>query len=295
MKTTIKFMIATAALLSMAANMMAQEPANDLEVIPTDNPNEWILPIMPASNVVLEIEYQDLILENDADDENVLEELKYYETNATLKDRTFAGNGQWNTLCLPFGIKDFNGTPLQGATVKMLETSDFDNETGTLTLNFKDVESIETGRPYIVKWEGDARENLVFNNVNIYALSRSTITQYVDFVGSFSPVNLKANDKTVLFMGSGSTLYYPNADMTVGSCRALFYLKDITAGDPATVQGVKIVMNFGVDGTTGIVNMESKDAADKEEAWYTVDGRRLSGKPTANGIYIKNGKKMVIK
>ena len=29
--------------------------------------------------------------------------------------------------------------------------------------------------------------------------------------------------------------------------------------------------------------------------WYTLDGRRLSGKPTKKGLYIVNGKKVVIK
>ena len=31
------------------------------------------------------------------------------------------------------------------------------------------------------------------------------------------------------------------------------------------------------------------------DAWYTIDGRRLSGKPTQKGLYIINGKKVVIK
>jgi hypothetical protein len=31
------------------------------------------------------------------------------------------------------------------------------------------------------------------------------------------------------------------------------------------------------------------------DAWYTLDGRRLSGKPTQKGIYINNSKKVVIK
>ena len=29
--------------------------------------------------------------------------------------------------------------------------------------------------------------------------------------------------------------------------------------------------------------------------WYTLDGARLSGKPSAKGIYINNGRKVVIK
>lgn len=30
-------------------------------------------------------------------------------------------------------------------------------------------------------------------------------------------------------------------------------------------------------------------------AWYSLDGRRLSGKPAVRGIYINNGRKIVIK
>lgn len=31
------------------------------------------------------------------------------------------------------------------------------------------------------------------------------------------------------------------------------------------------------------------------DAWYTIDGRRLSGKPTQKGLYIVNGRKVVVK
>jgi hypothetical protein len=29
--------------------------------------------------------------------------------------------------------------------------------------------------------------------------------------------------------------------------------------------------------------------------WYTLDGRRLNGKPTQRGVYVSNGRKVVIK
>ena len=29
--------------------------------------------------------------------------------------------------------------------------------------------------------------------------------------------------------------------------------------------------------------------------WYTLDGRRLSGKPTKSGVYVNSGRKVVIK
>ena len=40
---------------------------------------------------------------------------------------------------------------------------------------------------------------------------------------------------------------------------------------------------------------QSGKAERDSEAWYTLDGVRLSGKPTKKGLYINNGKKIVIK
>ena len=28
--------------------------------------------------------------------------------------------------------------------------------------------------------------------------------------------------------------------------------------------------------------------------WFTLDGKRLDGKPTRKGIYVRNGKKLVV-
>ncbi len=33
----------------------------------------------------------------------------------------------------------------------------------------------------------------------------------------------------------------------------------------------------------------------QSDTWYTLDGRRLEGKPTQCGVYIHKGKKVVIK
>ncbi|GEM_PF-2752500 len=48
--------------------------------------------------------------------------------------------------------------------------------------------------------------------------------------------------------------------------------------------------------TTGIQHpMDGSIAKTKDDVWYTIDGRRLSGKPNVKGFYIVGGKKIVIK
>ena len=49
--------------------------------------------------------------------------------------------------------------------------------------------------------------------------------------------------------------------------------------------------NF-VGNDTGIHGLTTTSATD---AWYTIDGRRLTGKPTQRGLYINNGRKVVVR
>ena len=47
------------------------------------------------------------------------------------------------------------------------------------------------------------------------------------------------------------------------------------------------------DGATGIRLVDGAQADGGD--WYDLSGRRLSGKPVSKGVYIQNGKKVVIK
>ena len=48
--------------------------------------------------------------------------------------------------------------------------------------------------------------------------------------------------------------------------------------------------------STAISEIQNSIAIEsKDTYWYSIDGRRLNGKPTAKGIYIVNGKKVVLK
>ena len=59
--------------------------------------------------------------------------------------------------------------------------------------------------------------------------------------------------------------------------------------------GAPMFLPFGYSETTGIGEMSNERSVNGEmrnEGWYTLDGRRLNGKPTQRGLYIYNGKKL---
>lgn len=62
---------------------------------------------------------------------------------------------------------------------------------------------------------------------------------------------------------------------------------------PSTV-GSRSFYGFD-DNTTAISAPESHASTELNGAWYTLDGRKLQGVPTRKGLYIVNGKKVVIK
>ena len=111
-----------------------------------------------------------IVLADDADNTTAISDAASLgePCNIRLGGRTLYRDGDWNTLTVPFNMSNFDGTPLEGATVKTLSSTAFSN--GTLTLNFEDVTSIESGKPYIVKWDDGA--NVTINSTddwNVFA------------------------------------------------------------------------------------------------------------------------------
>ena len=86
------------------------------------------------------------------------------------------------------------------------------------------------------------------------------------------------------------------------------YLSYVGTSEPAPARGltrgaatddlpqsitVRLVSRNGDVEAIGTLNMETGEMS--FEGWYTLDGVRLDGKPSTKGIYINNGKKIVIK
>jgi len=101
-------------------------------------------------------EAQDLTLyDNREDNSTIIANNDGQTCNVTLSGRTIYSDGDWNTLCLPFSMdaSQIASSPLAGYIIKSLngENSYLDGN-GKLTLRFNTAETIEAGRPYIVKW-----------------------------------------------------------------------------------------------------------------------------------------------
>lgn len=228
--------------------------------------------------------YTYLALADNVNNGSTLTSFNGITADVTLK-RTLQTGG-WNTFCAPFSTAKPSGW-----TLKKLTGSSFDSSTGQLTLDFGDAVSIEAGRAYLVKVTANV-VNPTFEGVTIANVTTTTETTYADFVPVMNPTPLTAYDKTVLFVSGGNKLTYPNTTSNINGFRAYFQLK----GDAAASANA-FAMSFD-DESTGITEIDDSQAHDvrfNSNGIYTLDGRRTEGQPTAKGIYIQNGRKVIIK
>ena len=249
-------------------------------------------------------EFALLTLQDEADNSSLIYNNTGRLAHVTLSGRTLFKDGYWNTLCLPFSLNatQLASAQMDNADIRTLYNAAFSGS--TLTLNFADKSAITAGTPYIIKWEGDGSNNLqnpVFANVTIDKTMHHVTCNLgegnaVTFKGTYSKLAYTEDTPSILFLGGESSLYYPKATASIGAQRAYFELTGITAGQPASINGVRaFVLNYG-KGTTGIVSLSTESGNQgMADAWYSIDGRKLDSKPTRKGLYIVNGKKVVIK
>ena len=63
---------------------------------------------------------------------------------------------------------------------------------------------------------------------------------------------------------------------------------------PATIK-VRLIGANGEVTAIGTLQTKTGEVTIDKDSWYSLDGRRIVGKPSTKGVYINNGNKVVIK
>ena len=122
-------------------------------------------------------------------------------------------------------------------------------------------------------------------------LKTETAEDIYSFYASYGPTTA-TTDAPFYYVGNGDVCYGDN--VTLGAFR--WYIRKTSKyGTGSPVAYARRMYFFdGESDTTGITTTDATDSTDSA-AWYTLDGRRLSQKPAKSGIYVNNGRKVVIK
>lgn len=217
--------------------------------------------------------------------------------NVTLK-RTMVAN-EWNTICLPFGLTSEQITTVFGVGVKVAQLDDT-NSTGA-TLKFVDMTDtgMEASVPYLIKPIIAApADGYKFEGVEIKAAAVTPTMVKTNgnlyFNGIYNMVDITKNVTEVLddtyyaaFLGADNKIYKAkaNGNKTKGF-RAYFAIPN-----SAATSALRVV----IDGTaTSIKNIDS-EVVESNAPVYNLQGQRVDGNNLTPGIYVKAGKKFVVK
>lgn len=222
-------------------------------------------------------------------DENSVNTIEAYENaNVTLK-RTFYKDGEWNTLCLPFAVADAK-TAFDNAELREVDTQ---NSHGN-TIVFKEATAIEAGKPYLIKWANSSSDAVnvekKFEGVTLVAAATPVVVKEggISFNGFYKMTAAsELGGASVAAIGAGNKLFKVTEGKMKGF-RAAFVLS-------SGVQQAAI--NVVIDGTaTGIEDLVI-DGVKANGRVYNLNGQYVGNSLNGlqPGLYIQNGKKIVVK
>lgn len=221
---------------------------------------------------------------------NVIE--TYENANVTLQ-RTLSKE-YWNTFCVPFALDAEQVAQYFGEGTQLRT---YEGNCNNNIVYFATVDNIEAGKPYIMKPGNAVVKNPTFEGVSMVAtgLDENGNPQAVgdastvQMKGLYNQILLKTN-KTELFLGDNDLFYYPIDDIdarTIGGLRAYFIVP----------QGTDIKkLRANLDGTPTSLDTIF-DTEESNAPVYNLQGQCVGNSLRAlkSGIYIQNGKKVVVK
>ena len=196
---------------------------------------------------------------------------------------------QTNGALVPFGAGN-NGYPFW---LRQLSNSGLSRAT-----------AIEANRPYLICMPNNTVYPSVYNQAGNITFSATNVTVPATSEQSASGagVTLRPAFQEV---AQSSSVYALNVGEARGSSpegsvfernyRAIRPFQAYTTHSSGTRFITLQSLGLGGDDTTGIEAIDTEEADDGNATWHTLDGRRLEGKPTKKGVYIKDGRKYIIK
>lgn len=206
--------------------------------------------------------------------------------------------GVWNTICLPFDVSAAQAKSAFGADVRIAALN-AESKGNTLMFDDKTAEGIKAAVPYLIMpSEVKADDKYEFYNVSIKpenaakASAVSTLDGFA-FKGIYNKVDItqdinnpEASDSYAAFLGANNTLFKAKSGTTTKGFRAYFAIPNSTA-----TSALRVV----VDGNATSIKNINCGVVESDDAVYNLQGQRVDARSLMPGLYIKAGKKFVVR
>ncbi len=216
-------------------------------------------------------------------EQNVIETAPY--ANVTLIRPLSANN--WNTICLPFNISQEQIAESFGTKTKVVK---FDQVGADNTVKFVSATTIEAGVPYLIKPTTVApTDGYKFYNVSVTATESKVEGNdgEIRFVGLLAAKDItEGGTVTAAGVTSGGKIALAKSGTTMKPFRAYFVFPSVQA-----VESCRIM----VDGEETGIKIVTDDSSLSTTDTYTIGGQRVDGDNLDKGVYIRGGRKFVVR
>lgn len=207
----------------------------------------------------------------------------------------------WNTICLPFSMTEQQVRSAFGEDARIAEFKKVDERKDVALFGMHYYQLITAGKPCLIK-PSQVSETYTIKGVTIDAENALTIVdsnKKFNFVGTYATTSMPVNSH---FLDSNDgKLYYITAAKNISGLKA--FLKPVENNSGAKLSiAFDSTDNDQDNNTTGIEAIKDytdQDAANSSanKGIYNINGQFMGTNPAIlpQGIYVKNGKKFIVK
>ncbi len=211
--------------------------------------------------------------------------------------RTINAN-TWSTICLPFDMSEEQVKAAFGDDVELADFTEWSSEEDDegnivgIEIGFAEIAEIEANHPCLIKVSSPIEE-FTLDGIDIVVDEEPMVQVGKKKAERGYLMGTYVANTTVpeynLFLNN-NLFWYSTGLTTMKAFRAYFELADVLTEVEEASAKVRLVVG---DDEASALNTISVGNVEADGVWYTMDGRKLSGKPTEKGIYIVNGKKVM--
>lgn len=222
------------------------------------------------------------------------------QENVDVKVMRKLKGGYWNTICLPFATTVGQLQTAIGNEAIFCGLTACNQNGNSFSLSFTTLsatQSLPANFPMLVKTTADV-ESFTINGVSISNKNSDRIIEGPQDITGERPILAKfigthiagtTIPENYIFLGAGDNkFYYSTGNTTIKGFRGYFYVAGFEPSSSAPQ------LSLVIDGeTTSVLVIRNDSYTTTMEGTYNLNGQRVE--TPAKGVYIQNGKKVIIK
>jgi hypothetical protein len=217
-------------------------------------------------------------------DENTTNNIETRVAGGTITITRSLTADKYNAIVLPIDLTADEISTLfgSGATVATMISASDDG-----VVSFTTVTKTTAGVPFLVKPSTSGINSVQLTNKVVKPTITPTTNNGITFTGTYNTIS--GNDAVGLYFLSGNVIYKGTTVSTIKPMRGYF---TTTTTNPAAS------LSFQINGdgvVTKIDHIDGIDAVAGNDAVFNVAGQRINANHLTKGIYVKKGKKLIVR